>query len=440
MSVSSEKWLEAQYSVLGSALIDSRVVPMVMSGTSETDYFGQCRTVYTAMRKLFLAGEPVDPVTVASVLGDRYSGFLLQMMEITPTAANVQRYITLCRDQARVLAVRELAQQMLDADSSADVKKLLDQAAGLMVDKPGLKITTMEDALKSFYERHTGEASYLTWPIHVLNSRLYAELGDFIVIGGYPSAGKSAWAMQCAWHFAQKYKVGFFSLETSDAKLFDRRMASMEELSMDDIKRNSISREGWDAVARSSSEIMKANLELIPAAGMSPADVRATAMMRGYQIVFIDYLQLLQGNGANRAEQVAGISMALHTMAQSMGVTVIALSQLKRKGEADTPSMSDLRESGQIEQDADLVMILKLCNDNEPEGPRNLYIAKNKEGTCPMVQLNFDGAHQLFSKAETTRQDLKAFARNNSKRRRRAAGEMEQFSMLDENTPVPFEN
>ena len=209
---------------------------------------------------------------------------------------------------------------------------------------------------------------------------------------------------------------------------------------MDDIKRNSITGAGWDEVARCSSEIVQTKLELIPAAGMSPADVRATTMMRGYQIIFVDYLQLLQGTGVNRAEQVAGISMALHTMAQSMGVTVIALSQLKRKGEADTPSMSDLRESGQIEQDADLVMILKLCNDNEPEGPRNLYIAKNKEGTCPMVQLDFDGAHQRFVKADATRQDLKNLARNNGKRRRRAAGEMEQFSMLDDNTPVPFEN
>lgn len=246
--MTNEAWLNAQYSVLGSALICSEVVPKVVSETSERDYFGTCLTVYKAIRKLFLSGAAVDPVSINGALGGNYQSFLLQLMEITPTAANLDYYITLCREQARILSVQELARKMAEADSSEKLRSILEEANGLMVDKPTLKITTMADALKSFMDRHTKETRYLTWPVYELNDRLYAELGDMIIIGGYPSSGKSAWALQCAWHWARNYKVGFFSLETSSEKLFDRQMAAVAQLSMDIIKRNNLSQQDWDKV------------------------------------------------------------------------------------------------------------------------------------------------------------------------------------------------
>lgn len=403
MAITGDKWLEAQYSVLGSMLISPEVVPKVMHETAESDYFGGCLTVFRAIRSLFLAGSEVDPVSVAGSLGSQYREFLVQLMEVTPTAANIDRYIALCREQSRVTALRGLGAQMAAEEHMDKLRPLVEQASGLMVQRPGLKITTMQDALASFMARHTQERQYLSWPISDLNEWIYAEPGDFIVIGGYPSSGKSAWALQCAWHWAKDHKVGFFSLETSAEKLFDRQMSAVAKLTMDAIKRNDFGQADWDHVCGLSPEITARNLELIPAAGMAPADVQAVTIMRGYQIIFVDYLQLLQGSGENRTTQVTSISIALHTLAQSLGVTVVALSQLARQADKQNkadPDLSSLRESGQIEQDADLVMMLSLADQKQPGGNRNLRIRKNKEGVCPSILLDFDGAHQTFSKAK----------------------------------------
>ena len=440
----ADTWLDAQYSVLGSALISPEVVPKVVSETSDRDYTGACLTVYRVIRKLFLAGTAVDPVSVAGVLGQNYRNFLVQIMEITPTAANIDHYIALCREQARVITVRDLARKMTEADTSDKMRKLLEEATGLMVDRPALKIATMSDSLRSFMDRHVKPANYLTWPVRELDDRIYAELGDLIIFGGYPSTGKSAWALQCAWHWAKDYKVGFFSLETSSEKLFDRQMASVVQLSMDEIKRNDIKPDGWDKVAAMTTDIISRNLELVPAAGMTPADVRAVTMMRGYQIIFVDYLQLLQGPGENRTAQVTGISIALHTMAQSMGVTVVALSQLSRQGQQGKnvpPDMSALRESGQIEQDADVVMMLSLADKDNPAGNRELRIRKNKEGTCPNILLAFDGKHQTFSKAQSdVLGKLVAEGKKAKRRIQQPAQDPGQMAMLPDDTPVPFKN
>lgn len=440
--MTNEDWLQAQNSVIGAALIEPSLVPKVIQQTRSTDFSGTCSTIYTTMRKLFQDGSPVDVVSIAAALGPEYRSYLMQLMEITPTAANIDHYIRLCREQAKVLSVRAIASRLSGAENSEDIRRLLDEANGLMVDKPSLRITTMSDALKSFMERHTGEAKYLTWPVRELNDRLYSEPGDFIIMGGYPSTGKSAWSLQCAQHWARTSKVGFFSLETSSEKLFDRQMSSIADLTMDEIKRNNISDAGWDRVCSMTQEIIGMNLELIPAAGMTPADIRSVTMMRGYQIIIIDYMQLLSANGANRTEQVTNISLALHRMAQDMRVTIVGLSQLKRKGDDSTPESSDLRESGQLEQDADIVMILQLESTDRPDGNRKLFISKNKEGTCPMILLAFDGKHQTFTKASRTGQVVEKYV-NDGKKARRRAGEAakanNQMSLLPEDTEVPFE-
>lgn len=441
MAVVSEDWLQAQYSVIGSALIDNAVVPKVMAETSPRDFSGPCLTIYNAMRKLFLNGTTVDPVSVAALVGPDYRDFMLRVMEITPTAANIDRYIQLCREQARILAIQSIAQQMTATDSSEKLRKLLEDASGLMVERPSVKICTMSDALRSFMDRHTKEARYLTWPIRELDDRIYAELGDLIIMGGYPSTGKSAFALQCAWHWSRDYKVGFFSLETSSEKLFDRQMASVAKLSMDAIKRNAIDQAGWDKLCAMTTDITTRNLELVPAAGMTPADVRAITMQRGYQIIFVDYLQLLQGSGENRTAQVTAISIALHTLAQSMGVTVVALSQLARQGQqGGRPDMSALRESGQIEQDADVVMILSLEDKDNRAGNRILDISKNKEGTCPNVLLAFDGKHQTFTKALNTGSTLSKLAADGRKAKKikNAAQSPGQLTMLPDDYKVPF--
>ena len=440
--MTSAEWLQAQYSVLGAALIEPGLVPKVMAQTSEADFSGGCRTVYNTMRKLFLNEGMVDVVAVSSALGKNYREFLAQLIQVVPSAANIDSYISLCKEQARVLAVQDIARNITEADTSEKIRKLLADANGAMVEKKSLKITTMGDGLRAFMEKPPETLRYLTWPIRELDDYIFVRMGDFLVIAGYPSAGKSAWALQCAWHWAKNYKVGFFSLETSSEKLFDRLIAGVAGIDMGQIKRNALPQEGWDKVCRMTTEITTRNLELVPAAGMTPADVRAVTMMRGYQIIFVDYLQLLQGSGANRTEQVTGISMALHTMAQSMGVAVVALSQLKRKNPGEkSPDMSDLRESGQIEQDADLIQILYLKDDNDPNGDRVLKVSKNKDGVRARVYLDFDGAHQTFSKAKRTGDLLSKFVADGKKAKQRSSSPdatAGQMTMLPDDTPVPF--
>lgn len=441
--MTAQDWLQAQNSVLGAALIEPSLVPKIIQQTRSADYSGPCQTIFNTMVKLFQRGTPVDVVSLASALGADYQQYLVQLMEITPTAAHIDHYIQLCREQAKVMQVRTLASRLASAENSDSIRKLLDEANGLMVDKPTLRIVTMADALNSFMARHTGEVKYMSWPIHELNDRLYAEAGDFILIGGRPSSGKSAFSIQCAKHWARHEKVGFFSLETGEGKLFDRQMSSTVGLTMDDIKRNRISSSDWDRIASMTGEITNLNLEIVPAAGMTPADIRSVTMMRGYRIVIIDYVQLLESSGGNRTEQVTNISLALHRMAQDMQVTVIGLSQLKRKdgkNSKSSPDSSDLRESGQLEQDADIIMLLQLEDEDNPDGPRDLFISKNKEGTTPKIKLAFDGKHQTFTKAQRTGETigkLHAMAKAEKRRSREAEADPGQMTMLPPSTPIP---
>ena len=427
-----EDWTSAQHSVLGSALIEPDLVPKILQQSRQSDYTGACQTVYNAMRSLFQEGKAVDVVTVAAKLGNEYRSFLKQLMEITPTAANLDYYLEIVRQQAQITTAKDIAASILSSESVSDIRELLAQASGLMVDKAALKITTMTDALHSFYDRHSGKVTYLSWPIAVMNDRLYSEPGDFILLGGRPSTGKSAFAIQCAEHWAKTNKVGFFSLETSPNKLFDRLMSSRAGLSMDDLKRNRITQDQWNNICKDNQAILALDFEIIPAAGMTAADIKSVTVMRGYQIIVIDYVQLLESTGSNRTEQVTNISLTLHRMAQDMSVTILALSQLKRKDSDSTPDSSDLRESGQLEQDADVIIMLKLEDADRPDGNRKLYITKNKEGTCPMITLEFDGKHQRFSKASQTGQIIGKYAADAKKAK-------QKYKRLPDSTPVPFE-
>lgn len=438
MSVTNDSYLEAQYAVLGALLIEPELVPKVVAATRCEDFTGPCRTVYEAVLKIYSEGKPVDVVAIGAVLGSSYRQFLMELMEITPTAAHVDHYIKLCREQARVCAVRELGTRLSAAQSGEELSAILGEVNGWMVDKPTLRITTMDAAMRSFLERHSGETQYLSWPVRELDSRLYAEPGDFILVGGYPSTGKSAWALQCAWHWATDYRVGFFSLETSSEKLFDRQMAAVSGLTMDQIKRNEISVEEWDRICSMSNHWLARNLELVPAAGMTVTDIRSVTAMRKYSIIIIDYLQLLSSSGINRTEQVTNISLALHRMAQDMGVTILALSQLKRKDSDGTPESSDLRESGQLEQDADIIMMLKLENKDDPGGNREMFITKNKEGTCPKIILAFDGRHQTFSKASGTGQVVGKYSAAGKKARARNRSAANPFVPVGADPDCPF--
>lgn len=445
MVVTTADWLQAQYSVLGAAMLEPAAVPQVLAETTVRDYSGPCQAVYTAMSKLFAAGKPTDVVAVADMLEGKYNEFLAELMKITPSAANVGYYIGVCQDQSRVLGLRALGASLAQAESRDQAQQLLDEANAMMAQRQRYQAVTMMDAMKRFAERAEHPKTYISWPIPELNDRIYAEPGDFIVLGGYPSAGKSALALQCAAHWAKRKRVGFYSLETGSDKLFDRMVAMLVGIPMQDIKQNRLQTDDWTRFATASTDIGNLQLELIPAAGMMPTDIKATALARRHEIVIIDYLQLLQAPGNSRYEQVTNVSLALHTLAQSMGITVMALSQLARAGkDSGSPGMASLRESGQIEQDADLIFLLYLDDPDKPQGPRIMRVAKNKEGTCPKIKLDFDGPRQRFSKAGTTSEVVATYAavgrqaqRANKRKGTSEQGMDGQLPILPQDEPIP---
>lgn len=399
-------WLSAQVAVLGSMLIEPRCVGEVMSQLRAEDFNPTYRTIFAAVRQLWRDGQAVDPVAVTHALGQGYAQTIVQLMEATPTAANVSGYIAMCRDEARLAALQELGLQLSTANTYDEAQTLAVQAAGLTGDaRSGAKHYSVEDLMQAFYRRHLGDErpEYLPWPFEALERQLYIEQGDMVVLGGYPSAGKTMLALQMAalWSRVGK-KVGFFTLETSEDKLFDRFVASEIEIPLWKIKKNLLSEDDADRLAVASTPLLQQQLEVVPAAGMTVDDIRAKTLARRYDIILVDYLQIIRSSArssANRTEVVAQHSMGLHTLAQQHGVTVVALSQLTRQDKQTrrAPDMSDLRESGQIEQDADAILLLYLTDQQDKRGPRTLDVVKNKEGETGTLQLAFDGAHQRFA-------------------------------------------
>jgi len=431
--VTQQEWLDAQVGVIGSVLIAPELAPKVLAETSEQDYTGDFRLIYNTMKRLFLAGKPADPVLVCAEIGEAISPKLIQIMEVTPTAQNIDHYIAAAKEKGKLLRLRQYGQDLSDADNLDIAIQLIDQANKAMVERQTIKIVGMNAALSDFWSRHEGKKEYLTWPIDGLNENLYAEPGDFIVLGGYPSDGKSALALQMAYHMATTKRVGFFSLETNDRKLFDRMMSSVAKIPMERIKTNGLTAADWELAARAAAEVGTRNLEYIPAAGMSVVDIQAISFAQRYDVIFVDYLQLINSKGRDRFSMVTDISIGLHTMAQSTGITVIALAQLsrpekKKNNATPQPTLSSLRESGQIEQDADIVFMLYRPSFERSE--RELLILKNKEGKLGRMTLNFDGQYQTFS-----RQSQDKYKQTQSAIRK--AGR--EYQRLPDDEPVPFE-
>ena len=209
---------------------------------------------------------------------------------------------------------------------------------------------------------------------------------------------------------------------------------------MENIKRNALNEGHLKSVVDFASNMSLSRVfDLIPCSGATVQDIQAYSMAHQYEVIVIDYLQLLRASGYNRVEQVTNISMDLHRFAQSTGITVIALSQLSRdsnqQGKKADPDMSSLRESGQLEQDADVILMLYLDDPKQPNGPRILRCVKNKDGERFRMMLDFDGKNQKFAKTKDPQAYHKAMAEIARERKREQA---EQLTMLPNDTPVPF--
>jgi len=420
---------DAQVGVLGSILLEPGLVGQVMTRVRPEDFTsGVYRTIYQAITGLFLEGKTPDPVLVR----ERLSGIgaigetLYQIMTLTPTASNVWEYTSELKKQAALASLREIGRQLEAVLALEEAQELVDQANAVFSARPGVERVSAQQLVEDFMDRH-GEGrhpDYLTWSLPKLNDRMYTEAGDMVLLGGYASAGKTALALRFAWHMAKSRRVGFYSLETGPSKLGDRSVAAIAGIDMGAIKRSTLTDGDWEKLADYAEGMAECTLDLIPAGGMTVQDIQADALAHRYEVVYLDYVQIIKApKGGNRTEIVTNISIELHQLAQTHGVTVVALSQLSRAkstgdgGEA-APTMSSLRESGQLEQDADAVLLLYREEPDRPESRRVLFVAKNKEGAIGKLYLDFDGRTQTFRESDTTNEVASAMSAAGRKARR----------------------
>lgn len=396
--------VSSQAAVLGCLLIDPSLCGEIFAKVQAEDFVTpEYRHVYEAARRLFFGGKDVDAVTICHEAGgDMYRDLLMQIIDLTPSAAGWNEYVEILLSDVRLYRLHLAGDKLASCTTVADGLAVLSEAQQLGNEQTGAAIVSMAQGIVDFYDRQGQTPNYLQYGIGLLDRCLRTSPGDFVVIGGRPSAGKTALAIQIADKLSETHSIGFFSLETSAAQIFDRLIAQSCMVDFGAIKDRKIPEEDYIRLTERQRELSSRKLDVIHASGMSVADIQAITLSKQYEIIMIDYLQLLRetGRNANRTEAVSRMSMELHRLAQTHGVTVIALSQLGRpenKGELQkAPTLSSLRESGQIEQDADAVLLLYLTDPADPHSDRRLKVAKNKEGELGTADLNFEGRFQRF--------------------------------------------
>ena len=394
--------LAAEYSVIGALLLDPKIAGELFAATRESDFLrAELRTVYTAAREIFNRGRPLDPVTIRAAIGREYEPLLMECMDVCSTASAWKAYAEAMQEQTRVSRLRELADKLTQVRTSEEGRELIAAAMEATAEKQGAEIVTLSQGFDTFTLEQTEKRKFIEYGFSRLDSRLYSDFGDFVVLAGRPSAGKTALALQMATHMGRRAKVGFYSLETTPSKLINRIVSNRAIIDFGRINRREMTPEEWTRLNRLQREITESDIELVHAPGWSVQNILDCARSRRHRIVFIDYLQLLRAPGRDRVTVVTNISMGLHTMAQDQKILVVALSQFSRASEArdGEPSLTDLRESGQIEQDADVVLFLHREDYDDKQSNRILRIAKNKEGEAmDWVNFRFDGDLQTFSR------------------------------------------
>ncbi len=407
----TELAIEAQINVLGSMLIDPEVVAPLLHQLTADDFIeGRYRNIFQAIKKLQGQGKDPDPLIVNDILGGNYREILAGLMEVTPTSANAMEYASILHRAALQYHLAELGEQLTAAAASGldEARTVADKITSLACEKPGVRIADLRQCYEEFLDRHAEgkKPPYFTWGIPALDERIYVEPGDFTVLGGYPSAGKTALALQMSFHIAEEKRVGYFYYENNDKKLFDRLVALKAKVSFGKIKRFDLQEEDFEQIAAVQKSLVAPALEFVDASGMTAADVRALALSRHYDLVVVDYLQKIPGSRGRRGlsdfERVSEVSGDLQNLGRQTGKAVLALSQLARpeKGRTPEPGMHSFRQSGQIEQDADVALLLYKEAGKDPKTARVLKIGKNKEGEANLaMRMYFDGDTQTFSRA-----------------------------------------
>ena len=427
--------LDAEQSVLGSILIDSRCITDIIGTVQPEDfYLQQNKEIFEVIYSMFNLAQAIDPVTVldkmreAGVYHDNSRDYIMQLMEITPTAANAVRYANIVREQAML---RNLSQ------AGVDITQMVQEKVGTpaeMLESAEKKIFALRKGDRRDSLEHIGTILYkvydhlnelaqsdsaipgLSTGLRDLDTKINGlNKGNLLLVAARPAMGKTSFALNICLNVAKKYKktVAFFSLEMSREELAMRLLAGESFVDSQKMATGKLTEEEWVKIGMASSALSQTDIRVDDNGGITVAEMNAKLRrLDNLGLVVIDYLQLMQGSGygkgnENRVQVVSDISRSLKVMAKELNVPVICLSQLNRAAEGRSdkrPVLSDLRESGSIEQDADSVMMLyrdDYYNPNtEEKNIAECIVAKNRHGEIGTVKLQWLPQYTTFADRE----------------------------------------
>lgn len=429
--------LEGEQAVLGSMLIDEGCVKEVMDKLVPSDfYLRQNREIFETIYTMFTYARPIDGITVCEEM--RKAGtydenttrsYLAQLMEITPTSANVMEYVAIVRDKALLRGVAQAAGEItaLVQEGIGEAGEILEAAEQKIYavrrgqsaqDMVPLRMVLPEvlDHLSEMSESESRLPGLSTGLSAVDRKITGLNKSDLILLAARPGMGKTSFALNVALNVAKSEKktVAVFSLEMSREQLASRLLSSEACVESGRLRTGSLRETDWEKIAAAASVLNKVDIRIDDNPMLSVADMNAKCRrIDGLALVVIDYLQLMtsaSGNnrgGENRQQMVSDMSRMLKIMAKELNVPVICLSQLSRANEKrddKRPMLSDLRESGAIEQDADIVLFLYRDDYyNEDSEKRNIaecIVAKNRHGETGKVELRWMPEYTTFATLE----------------------------------------
>ena len=427
--------LEAEQSVLGSVLIDSQCVADIIGILKPEDfYLQQNREIFESIYEMFNYSQTIDPVTVLEKLRelgyytDKSRDYVLQLMDITPTAAHAARYAGIVRDKAMLRGLDRAGKDIVElvAQQTGTPAEMLESAEkkiyALRKGERGDSLEHIGTVLHKVFD-HLTELSQsdsaipgLSTGLRDLDTKINGlNKSDLLLVAARPAMGKSAFALNLGVNVAKKYKktVAIFNLEMSREQLAMRLLASESFIEMQKLATGKLSEEEWGKLCMASASLSQTDIRIDDNPSVTVADINAKCRrLDNLGLVVIDYLQLMQGSGygknsENRVTVVGEISRALKIMAKELNVPVVCLSQLSRAVESRTdkrPILSDLRESGAIEQDADAVLMLYRDDyynpDTEEKNVAECIVSKNRHGETGTVKLQWFGPYQTFTDRE----------------------------------------
>ncbi len=424
--------VEAEQSVIGSMLLDKDAIPNIAEILKSEDFYREDhREIYDVIMDLFDKGEAIDLITVSDQLKQRGTlesvgglEYLTNVATSVPTTANSRHYAKIVEEKSLLRKLIRASSEILDMgyEASEEAAVVLDRAEKSIFDILQKRSTQgfipIKDALLDTYNRLEelyNSKSFITGVPSGFTDLDHKTAGfqgsDLVLIAARPAMGKTAFALNIAQYAAvvKKVPVAIFSLEMSKEQLVSRLLCSEAMVDSQKIRTGRLDDEDWQKLARATGPLSEAPVFIDDTPGASVMEIRAKCrrlkLEKGLGLVVIDYLQLMQGRGKteNRQQEISEISRSLKILAKEINVPVIALSQLSRAPEQRTdhrPIMSDLRESGAIEQDADIVMFLYRDDyyneDSEKKNVAEVIVSKHRNGSTGTIELRWFGEYTKF--------------------------------------------